>query len=71
MTDLERFQAHASECQECRDNPFGLCQRGFALLGRAARIRDEGNQLEFHAVTHAFEERPLVRLWFQQHPPTP
>ncbi len=26
------FHAHLDECQQCRENPFGLCPKGEALL---------------------------------------
>ena len=59
----EEFQRHASICQECKDNPFGYCARGFALLGRAARMRDADNQLELSLVFQEAEHRPLSRMF--------
>ena len=33
ITDsMKRFHAHLDACKQCRDNPFGLCKTGEALL---------------------------------------
>lgn len=29
---MQAFHAHLDVCKQCRDNPFGLCKTGEALL---------------------------------------
>lgn len=66
MDAREQFQAHVDLCSQCRNNPFGFCSRGYALLGRAARMRDEREQGELSLMPREVVERPLARMAWQQ-----
>ena len=67
MTALESFHAHLDCCAQCRNNPFGLCSRGFSLLGRAAGMRDDGHQAELPlGIPPEVSARPFVRMAWDQ-----
>lgn len=65
LTPLEMFRAHATLCDVCRKEEYGLCPRGFALLGRATGMRDENNgQLEL--LPPEVAQKPFVRMYVNQ-----
>ena len=33
---MKKFHAHLDACKKCRENPFGLCKPGEALLRASA-----------------------------------
>jgi len=66
MSDCEMLKAHVDLCSECSTSAFGLCSRGFALLGRISRMRDEHGQLTLLEVEPRLESRPLARMAWQQ-----
>jgi hypothetical protein len=64
MTSRELFLAHVDLCKQCQENPYGLCPRGFALLGRASRMRDDNAQVEFDFERRK-DEKPFSRMAFE------
>lgn len=63
MTPLEAFRAHIDCCTTCQESSFGLCRRGFELLGNLSGMREKDNQQELALGLPAdIVQRPLVRM---------
>ena len=63
MDATERFHAHVECCEQCRQNLFGLCARGFALLGAVAGMRSDDRQEELPLDLGGLQQRPFVRMF--------
>lgn len=70
MNTLATLKAHVDLCQECKRNPFGLCPRGFALIGVASKMRDSDSQKEFESIVRESQitEKPMVRIFLGNGP---
>lgn len=51
LTDKQKqidvFHQHLDECEQCENNPFGLCETGAKLLHRAAGVEYKSRKVTF------------------------
>lgn len=62
LSAAEKLKAHCDLCEECKRNLFGLCKRGFDLLGEAAMMRYKGDEDQAELFPEMVTGRPIPRM---------
>lgn len=64
MKSLDKLMTHLSCCNECQNNPFGLCKYGYRLI---AAVKSEEKANEFSFIPVDISSRPLVKMFLKRY----